>query len=255
MPSFRTALKEALVVFAFSRLTILILTYLCIVLLPQAGGGFLNCTHGIHPNPCLLSWYRWDSQVYVRIAFQGYASTPDVAFYPLWPLLLHLGGLLGGGFFPVSYYLAGLLLSNICFYFALALLYCLLSEEFEPSLAKRALFYLAFYPYALFFFAGYSESLFVLLCIAFFLFLRRGKPLDWWLAGGIGCLAALNRPTAVSPFSRRVRAALPGNRRASSVWLVSTGECACPPCTHSSRTPTLRHVSGVYERESIHYSN
>jgi hypothetical protein len=197
MPSFRTALKEALAVFVFSRLTILILTYLCVVLLPQVGGGFLNCTHGIHPNPCLLSWYRWDSQVYVRIAFQGYASPPDVVFYPLWPLLLHVGGLLAGGFFPVSYYLAGLLLSNICFYFALVLLYCLLSEEFEPSLAKRALFYVAFYPYALFFFAGYSESLFVLLCIAFFLVLRRGKPLDWWLAGGIGCLSALNRPTGV----------------------------------------------------------
>lgn len=197
MSSFKTALKEALAVFAFSRLTILILTYLSIGLFPQAGGGFLNCTHGIHPNPCLFSWYHWDSQVYVRIAFQGYASAPDVVFYPLWPLLLHLGGLLAGGFFPVSYYLAGLLLSNICFYFALVLLYCLLNGEFEPSLAKRALFYLAFYPYALFFFAGYSESLFVLLCIAFFLFLQRGKPLDWWLAGGIGCLAALNRPIGI----------------------------------------------------------
>lgn len=197
MPGFRSALKEALAVFVFSRLAILILTYLCVVLLPQQGGAFLNCTHGIHPNPCLFAWYRWDSQVYARIAYQGYTSAPDVVFYPLWPLLLHLGGQLAGGSFPVSYYLVGLFLSNICFYFALVLFYCLLSEEFELSLAKRALFYLAFYPYALFFFAGYSESLFVLLCIAFFLFLRRGKPLDLWLAGGMGCLAALNRPIGI----------------------------------------------------------
>jgi hypothetical protein len=195
MQIFKTALKEALWVFVFSRLTILIVTYVCIILLPIAGHGPLDCTHGIHPNPCLLSWYRWDSVAYVYIAFQGYANTLNVAYFPLWPLLVHFGGLLLGGSFPFSYYLAGLLLSNICFYFALVLLYCLLSEDFEPLLAKRALFYLAFYPYALFFFAGYTESLFVLLCIAFFLFLRRGKSLDWWLAGGIGCLAALTRST------------------------------------------------------------
>ncbi len=29
------------------------------------------------------------------------------------------------------------------------------------------------------------------------LLLRRGKPLDWWLAGGIGCLAVLTRSTGI----------------------------------------------------------
>src|SRR5947209_3914400 len=192
MQIFRTALKEALWVFVFSRLTILVISYLCVVLF-----NFLDCTHGINPNPCLLAWYHWDDAAYVHIAYQGYIHTPDVAFFPLWPLLIHFGGLLLGGQIPLSYYLAGILLSNICFYFALTLLYWLLCEYFEPSLAKRALFYLAFYPYALFFFAGYTESLFVLLCVAFFLLLQRGKSLDWWFAGGIGCLAALTRSTGI----------------------------------------------------------
>lgn len=196
MPSFRVALKEAFWVFVFSRLTILLVTYIWIILL-SIGGHALDCTHGVSPNPCLFTWYRWDSVAYVHIAFQGYARTLDVVYFPLWPLLMHFGGLLLGGSFPFSFYLAGLLLSNICFYFALTLLYCLLSQDFEPSLAKRALFYLAFYPYALFFFAGYTESLFILLCVAFFLVLRRGKPLDWWLAGGIGGLAALTRSTGI----------------------------------------------------------
>ena len=192
MQIFRTALKEALWVFVFSRLTILVISYLCVVLF-----NFLDCTHGINPNPCLLAWYHWDDAAYVHIAYQGYIHTPDVAFFPLWPLLIHFGGLLLGGQIPLSYYLAGILLSNICFYFALTLLYWLLCEDFEPSLAKRALFYLAFYPYALFFFAGYIESLFVLLSVAFFLLLQRGKSLDWWFAGGIGCLAALTRSTGI----------------------------------------------------------
>ncbi|HYX48453.1 MAG TPA: hypothetical protein VE843_01830, partial [Ktedonobacteraceae bacterium] len=55
----------------------------------------------------------------------------------------------------------------------------------------------AFYPYALFFFVGYSESLFLLLSVAIFSLLRRGKMLDWWFAGGIGFLAALTRSTGV----------------------------------------------------------
>jgi Mannosyltransferase (PIG-V) len=127
----------------------------------------------------------------------GYTYLPDTAFFPFWPLMEHFGGLLLGGFFPGSYYAAGLLLANICFYFALVLLYCLLAEDFEPTLARRALFYFAFAPYALFFFAGYTESLFVLLSVGFFLLLRRSRPLDWWLAGLLGFVAALTRSSGI----------------------------------------------------------
>jgi len=126
-----------------------------------------------------------------------------VAFFPLWPMIQHFGGLLLGGFFPSSFYLSGLLLANISFYFALVFLYRLVAEDFDPATARRSLIYFIFAPYALFFFAGYSESLFVLLCIAVFLLLRRGKPLDWWLAGFLGFLATLTRSTGlllVIPF-------------------------------------------------------
>jgi len=126
-----------------------------------------------------------------------------VAFFPLYPLAQHFAGLLLGGSFSSSYYLAGLLLANIFFFFALVLLYRLLAEDFDPATARRSLIYFTFAPYALFFFAGYSESLFVLLCIAFFLLLRRGKRLDWWQAGLLGFLATLTRSTGlilVIPF-------------------------------------------------------
>ncbi len=140
-----------------------------------------------------FSWFRWDVKAYVNISIQGYKHTPDVAFFPLWPLIQQFGGQLLGSIRPGSYYLAGILIANMCFYIALVLFYCLLAEDFESRLARRALIYLAFGPYALFFFAGYSESLFVLLCIACFLLFRRGKPLDWWLAGFLGFLATLTR--------------------------------------------------------------
>jgi hypothetical protein len=197
MPVFRTALKEATWVFVLSRFTILFVSYICVVILPPFGHIFpLQCTSPIHPNPCFLAWYHFDAIVYAIVADRGYSSTPYVAFFPLWPLLIHFGGLLlGHSLF--SDYLVGLLLANICFFFALVLLYCLLCEDFEASLAKKALFYLAFYPYALFFFLGYTESFFLLLSVAMFLLLRRGKTLDWWFAGGIGFLAALTRSTGV----------------------------------------------------------
>jgi hypothetical protein len=194
----KSALKEAAWIFVLSRFTIILVSFIGIVLLPQSGQVLpLNCTSPIHFNPCFLVWYRWDAMAYADLAYKGYSFTPEVAFFPLWPLLIHFGGLLLGGNIPVSYYVAGLLLANICFYFALVLLYCLLSEDFEASIAKKALFYLAFYPYALFFFVGYTESFFLLLSIAFFLLLRRGKTLDWWFAGGIGFLAALTHSTGV----------------------------------------------------------
>ena len=33
-----------------------------------------------------FSWFRWDVKAYVNISMQGYKHTPDVAFFPLWPL-------------------------------------------------------------------------------------------------------------------------------------------------------------------------
>ena len=194
---FRTALKEAAWAFFISRLVILLVSYIGAVLITQpAVNQRITCALGTRDSPCTI-WLHWDAAAYVRIAHQGYAFTPDTAFFPLWPLLMHLGGQLLGGRYPLSYYLAGLLIANICFFFTLVLLYILLAQDFEPSLAGRALLYLAINPYALFFFLGYSEALFVLLCVAVFLFLRRGKALDWWFAGGIGFLATLTRSTGL----------------------------------------------------------
>src|SRR5436305_8043664 len=118
---------------------------------------------------------------YANISRQGYKHTPDGAFFPLWPLIQHFGGLFLGSIWPGSYYLASLLIANVCFYIALVLFYCLLAKDFESRLDRRALIYLAFGPFALFYFAGYSESLFLLFCIACFLLFRRCNPLDWCL--------------------------------------------------------------------------
>jgi hypothetical protein len=77
-------------------------------------------------------------------------------------------------------------------------LHALVSDLFDASTARRALFYVAFAPYALFYFAGYTESLFLLLCLMMFFFLSRAQKgnssISWWLAGFCGLLTAISRP-------------------------------------------------------------
>jgi len=120
----------------------------------------------------------------------------NTVYFPFFPLLIRsVGFLLGGS--VIADYAAGLILANSCFYGVLVLFYVLVSEDFGHTVAKYALTYLAFAPYALFFFIGYTESLFLLLTLAVFYFLRREKPLGWWLAGLCGFLGALTRPTGI----------------------------------------------------------
>lgn len=207
----KMACKEAARVFLLSRLLLLIVSAITMfslrALLPfiksQSAAlhtPYQNIPYSDDPsslNAFFFSWYRWDVPHFVAISAQGYADKLNTAFFPLWPMLQRPVGLLFGGIFPGSYYIGGLLLANLCFYCALVLFYKLLLEHFDAAIALRALYYMAFAPYALFFFAGYTESLFVLLCIASFIVLQRGQPRDWWFAGVLGFLTALTRSSGV----------------------------------------------------------
>ena len=203
----RIAWKEAARVFLLSRailLAITMLTVLSVEVLQNQNVGihalYQSMPYSHDPvglNIYLFSWYRWDALHFVSISAHGYADRANTAFFPLWPLLQHVVGLGLGGIHPGSYYVAGLVFSNLCFYAVLVLLYQLIAADFDAATARRALFYLSFAPYALFFFAGYTESLFLLLCVATFLLLRRGRALDWWLAGIAGFLASLTRTSGV----------------------------------------------------------
>lgn len=198
----KTAWKEAAWIFWLSRLTILLFTYLAVTFLPITPPGSpvmfrgpIKCSY-YNPTCFLLSGWRWDAVHYVTIAHDGYILVPLTAFFPLFPLLIRTVGFLLGGSVMADY-AAGLLIANSCFYGVLVLFYHLVSKDFGHRTAKYALIYLAFAFYGIFFFVGYTESLFLLLTLAAFLFLRRGKALDWWLAGVCGFLAALTRPTGV----------------------------------------------------------
>jgi Gpi18-like mannosyltransferase len=193
--TFRTALKEAGWIFILSRVVIIILTYLGVTILPE--NRTLHTTNCFtNTRACLVSWMHYDVFSYIDISMHGYVNAKATAFFPLFPLLLRFPGVLLGGS-VADYYVAGIILSNIFFFFALIVLYLLVEDRFDTSIARTTLFYTAFAPYALFFFIGYTEALFLLLSVMTFFFLNRAMQkqslLSWWLAGFCGFLSALSR--------------------------------------------------------------
>jgi hypothetical protein len=88
----------------------------------------------------------------------------------------------------------GILISLLCYAGCVWLLYRLVRRDFDDSLASRAVIYLAIGPLSFFLQAVYTESLFLLLSLACFVFAREGR---WRLAGVMGLLATLTRSTGV----------------------------------------------------------
>jgi hypothetical protein len=136
---------------------------------------------------------RWDTFFYYTIATDGYYWNPsiflhyDVVFFPLYPLLMRWGGAAIGGH-PL---LAGLIVSLTAFAAALMLLYRLALLELGEDYAWRVILLISTFPYALFFSAVYTESLFLLLSVGAFYAMRRGR-LGW--AAACGFAAGLTRP-------------------------------------------------------------
>jgi 4-amino-4-deoxy-L-arabinose transferase-like glycosyltransferase len=138
-------------------------------------------------------WARWDSVWFLRIAEHGYDATTGAAsaFYPLYPgTMAVLGRVLFG-----HYVLAGILISLAAGLGSCLLLYRVAEERLGAEGARRAVLYLALFPFALFLQAVYSESLYLLLTLAAFALAERRQYLA---AGAVTGLALLTRPTGVA---------------------------------------------------------
>ncbi len=134
-------------------------------------------------------WTRWDGQWYLKIATEGYRPNDGTAaFFPLYPWSVKVFGWLAGE----RYAWAGTLLSGLFFLAALVLLHRLIRLDFHPKDAHRTIFYVAAFPMAFFFWAVYSESLFLMLAVATLLAARTHR---WWWAGVAVSFAIWTRAT------------------------------------------------------------
>jgi len=136
-------------------------------------------------NPLICSLSNFDGVHYLGISQLGYADY-EQAFFPLYPVLIRfLGEVLGG-----NYLLAGLFISNICFFASLFLLYKLVRLDFSDKTARWTVVFLILFPTSFFFGAVYTESLFLMLVLFSFWAARTNR---WWLAGIAGLLASGTR--------------------------------------------------------------
>jgi hypothetical protein len=157
-------------------------------------------------------WARWDSVWFLRIAEHGYGAVEQTAaaFYPLYPLLI---GVLGRVFFG-HYVLAGVLISLTAALGSFLLLYQLALPRLGVEGARRAVLYLAVFPFAVFLGGVYSESLFLLLVLASFVLAERGRFLEAGVAAG---LAWLTRPLGIALLPALALIAWRAPRRAQAL--------------------------------------
>src|SRR5436305_2120866 len=182
----RTAVRDIMALFAASRAGFMMISYFGYILLTLPR--YSNIPAHLHV--LADSWQRWDAVNYTRIAQYGYLSQNhpfDPAFFPLFPLLIRGAAWLVGN---QGYVIVGIVVSNLAFLGAMFVIYEIAADMLGEQVGRRTLLYLSFFPTAFYFFAAYTESLFLLCTAGCFLALRRRRLL---IAGLCGLLAALTR--------------------------------------------------------------
>ncbi len=225
------ALRTALGVLLWTRGAVLLVAVFAALSFGPASGGLAATNARSFDEPALTQALggfgdvvlsplaRWDAVWYLRIADDGYAGSDyRAAFFPLYPLLVHAVGWLGGGSNGARL-IAASAVSLAAFLAALALLARLVSLELGRELAAPTLLLLAVFPGALWFGTPYSESLFLLCAVGAFLAARTEH---WALAGLAGGAAAATRsaglllalPLVILWWQSRPR------RLADAAWLL-----------------------------------
>ena len=186
--STRPAWTFVFVVFFLSRLLFVGAGALAAALLPQAD----PAGDPLGPAGFLGYWAHWDGAWYAEIATEGYGerAPASTAFFPLYPMLVKLGTVLGGG--PALWGVAVSLVSTL---FALFFVYRTAERLYDARAARAATLCLAFFPTAFFLNAVYTEALFLALTAGsiWAALVRR----DFLVAGLFGALAAATRNVGV----------------------------------------------------------
>jgi hypothetical protein len=183
-------LTVPLMAFLITRLLVIVCAYATDLVPGTASPAYAsaNISAGV-----LNAWARWDSNWYVNVVEQGYSyvegGESNIAFFPLYPFLTSLVSPLIGNTLA-----AGMLVNNLLFLGGLLVFYRLAYYRLNPSDARRAVFYLAASPGALFFTTAYTEGTYLLLTVsAAYLAWRRA-----WIPAAV--CAALSAVTRVQGF-------------------------------------------------------
>ena len=143
-----------------------------------------------------------DAGFYLKIAEHGYPGDPaKAAFFPLFPLLIHLASYLTAGNYPI----AGLLTSIACGAASAAGVWAVAARVCDRWVADRAVLLYCAFPGAMTFSMLYAEPLAVALSTAALLALLDRR---WLLAGIIGAVATAERAGLMILFAVSAVAAM-----------------------------------------------
>jgi hypothetical protein len=189
--------RSAATVVAGTRPAMFLVGYLAVLTVGFAGG---RAPLRYFDNEGLNLPVRWDASWYLEIANQGYRFVPDqpelqqnIVFLPAYPMLVRTVGRLFGHQIT-GFVLAGVLVSVAAFFGALIYLYQLARHWMDDDAAVMVLWLTATYPFAVFFGAIYTESLFLLGTTgAFYHFTKQ----QFGRAGVWALLVGLTRPNGV----------------------------------------------------------
>lgn len=141
---------------------------------------------------------RWDMAWYFGIATEGYrvesrdpTDQQNIVFFPAFPMIVRVvARFLGGS--TLSFVAAGTVVALVAFFWGLTYLFRFARDVLgEEDAARQTVWFLAAYPFALFFSAMYTESLYLVGAVgAFYHFRRR----EFRAAGAWGLLVGLTRP-------------------------------------------------------------
>jgi hypothetical protein len=190
------AARTAVAAVAGTRPAILFVGYLAIFMFGYREGG---APWKLVENEFLNLQVRWDTGWYFGIATEGYRYLPDrpldqqnIVFFPAFPIAMRAAGRLLGGATPYIYMLGGTLVAFGAFLFALIYLYRLAREMLgADDIARASVWLMATFPFALFYGAVYTESMYLLGALAAFYHFRRR---EFVYAGAWGLLVGLTRP-------------------------------------------------------------
>ena len=199
----RSLMREALVFAVLTRLALAIMVWVSLRAVPRLGFYPAQLPDNFLPDhPSLDGWARWDAAHYIAVARYGYGDlaspSPDggIGFFPLYPLLMRAVAIptgqtdSNGGLAVI-----GIAISTICFLGSIALFARLASEILPVDDARFAVVLFAVAPFAFFYTAVYTESLFVLEVLGAIWFGRRG---EWWKAGLVAAFASATRLVGLS---------------------------------------------------------
>jgi hypothetical protein len=220
------AVRAAARVVAGTRPAIFVIGYLAVLMFGYSEG---RAPLRHFNNELLNLPVRWDAGWYLEIVTHGYHFAPDradlqqnIVFFPAYPMLTRgVGRLLGGHM--TGYVLAGTAISLAAFWGALTYLYSFTKSVLGDEKASWALWLLAAYPFALFFGAVYTESLFLLGVVGSFHHFTKqqfGRAAFWGLVVGLTRVngALLSIPLSILAISAWLPAGLIGRSGVRAEW-------------------------------------